>query len=36
MKVFGDTVQQFEAAAAAARRGLGGAKVCDLLTLKCN
>ena len=27
--------EQFEAAAEAARRGLGGAKVYDLLTLKC-
>jgi predicted nucleic acid-binding protein len=27
--------EQFEAAADAARRGLGGAKVYDLLTLKC-
>jgi predicted nucleic acid-binding protein len=27
--------EQFEAAAEAARRGLGGGKVYDLLTLKC-
>jgi predicted nucleic acid-binding protein len=27
--------EQFEAAAEAARRGLGGAKVYDLFTLKC-
>jgi predicted nucleic acid-binding protein len=27
--------EQFEAASEAARRGLGGAKVYDLLTLKC-
>jgi predicted nucleic acid-binding protein len=29
------TAEQFEAAAEAARRGLGGATVYDLLTLKC-
>ena len=28
-------VEQFDAAAEAARRGLGGGKVYDLLTLKC-